>query len=118
MDVAVEVLRALTPDVRENIRSRGKQFILGLRELADELGDAITGVQGTGLLFSCELDTRFKCCGADSTEEYLRQNGLGVIHGGANSLRFTPGFLVGDDEVQLILESVRDALLNGPVAAT
>ena len=115
MDVAVAVLESLTPEIRKNISTRGKQLVDGLNELAAELGDAITQVQGTGLLFSCELNERYKSCGANSTEEYLRKNGLGVIHGGANSLRYTPVFLLGDDEVKLILERTRDALLNGPV---
>jgi acetylornithine/succinyldiaminopimelate/putrescine aminotransferase len=79
------------------------------------LDGVITSVQGTGLLLSCELDARFKCSGAGSTEEYLRKNGLGVIHGGTNSLRYTPGFTIGEAEVELILERTRDALLNGPV---
>lgn len=113
-DVAVEVLRSFTPQVRDNIVKRGKQLVAGLKSLASELDGAITNVQGTGLLLSCELNPRFKCSGADSTEEYLRKNGLGVIHGGANSLRYTPGFLMGESEVELILERTRDALLNGP----
>jgi acetylornithine/succinyldiaminopimelate/putrescine aminotransferase len=115
MDVAVAVLQSLTPELRRNISERGKQLVEGLKELASELGDAITNVQGTGLLFSCELNERYKCCGAGSTEEYMRNNGLGVIHGGANSLRYTPVFDLGDNEVDLILERTRDALLNGPV---
>ena len=115
MDVAVAVLKSLTPDVRRNITQRGKQLVDGLQKIAEELGDAITKVQGTGLLFSCELHERYKCCGAGSTEEYMRRNGLGVIHGGVNSLRFTPVFLLGDEEVDLILDRTRDALLNGPV---
>ncbi len=115
LDVAVEMLKSLTPQLRENIVQRGVQLTDGLGELADELGDVITKVQGTGLLFSCELNARYKCSGAGSTEEYLRRNGLGVIHGGVNSLRYTPHFLIGATEVELILERTRDALANGPV---
>jgi acetylornithine/succinyldiaminopimelate/putrescine aminotransferase len=114
MDVAVAVLDQVTPELRKNIRERGEQFLDRLTALMKELGGPITKVQGTGLLFSCELDARYKCSGAGSTEEYLRRNGLGVIHGGANSLRYTPHFLIGDAEVELILERTRDALANGP----
>ncbi|MDZ7644516.1 MAG: aminotransferase class III-fold pyridoxal phosphate-dependent enzyme [Woeseiaceae bacterium] len=117
LDVAVTVLQHLTPAVRENIRLRGEQLLAGLAGLKDELRDAITNVQGTGLLLSCELHTRYKCYGHNSTEEYLRQHGLGVIHGGTNSLRFTPTFLMTSDEVELVIERTRDALVNGPVAA-
>jgi len=117
LDVAVAVLDQLTPEVRENIRKRGRELLDGLARLQDELGDAITKVQGTGLLLSCELNPRYKCYGAGSTEEYLRMHGLGVIHGGSNSLRYTPTFLLGAAEVELIIERTRDALENGPVAA-
>jgi acetylornithine/succinyldiaminopimelate/putrescine aminotransferase len=37
-----------------------------------------------------------------------------VIHGGANSLRFTPHFQVTSAEVDLIIEEIRHALKEGP----
>lgn len=114
MDVAVTVLRSITPAVRENIHARGEQLVRGLQALAEELGDAITRVQGTGLLLSCELNPRYKCFGADSTEEYLRMHGLGVIHGGTNSLRYTPWFLMTEAEADLVVELTRQALVEGP----
>ncbi|NLA67909.1 MAG: hypothetical protein GX856_06640, partial [Gammaproteobacteria bacterium] len=43
-----------------------------------------------------------------------RENGLGVIHGGENSLRFTPRFEMGEDELDLLVSMVRRALLEGP----
>ena len=80
-----------------------------------ELGNGlITKVQGTGLLFSCELDPSYKCYGAGSTEEFMRERGIGVIHGGTNSLRFTPHFAVTSEEVDLVIEHIRHALLHGP----
>ena len=117
LDVAVTVLENVTPAVRDNIRTRGRQLVERLKALAGELGDAITRVQGTGLLLSCELAPRYKCFGENSTEEYLRRHGLGVIHGGTNSLRFTPWFLMSEAEVDLVVELTRDALVNGPVTA-
>jgi acetylornithine/succinyldiaminopimelate/putrescine aminotransferase len=114
MDVACAVLQALTPELRRNIQQRGREFVAKLNQLAQELPGLITKAQGTGLLFSCELAPQFKCYGAGSTEEYLRFHGVGVIHGGVNSLRFTPPFDIGADEVALLVEGVRDALVNGP----
>ncbi len=114
MDVACAVLQALTPALRNNIVERGKEFLDKLNRLKDELPGYITKVQGTGLLFSCELSDQFKCYGEGSTEEYLRHGGLGVIHGGANSLRFTPHFAVTSEETDLVVEMVRLALLHGP----
>ena len=69
MDVACAVLDALTPELRQNIRERGKEAVEKLRALQDELGDRITGVQGTGLLFSVGLaGSRYKSYGAGSQE--------------------------------------------------
>ncbi|HLT43725.1 MAG TPA: aminotransferase class III-fold pyridoxal phosphate-dependent enzyme, partial [Luteimonas sp.] len=114
LDVACVVLSKLTPELRANIRERGKQAIAKLEALKAELGGLVTKVQGTGLLFSCELSPEFKGYGAGSTEEWLREHGLGVIHGGENSLRFTPRFEMGEDELDLVVGLVKRALLEGP----
>jgi acetylornithine/succinyldiaminopimelate/putrescine aminotransferase len=118
LDVATAVLESLSDDVRQNIRARGREFLDKLEKLKAELPGYITKVQGTGLLFSCELSPEFKCYGAGSTEEWMREHGYGVIHGGANSLRFTPHFGVGTDEVDLLVDGVRRALVEGPRAAS
>lgn len=116
LDVAGAVLDGLTPASRRNIVDRGRELVEKLQALADELDGPITKVQGTGLLLSCELEERYKCYGAGSTEEYLRKNGLGVIHGGVRSLRYTPAFTMTTAEVDLIVDLTRDALINGPLA--
>ena len=84
--------------------------------LSDETDGGVTSAQGTGLLLSCALAPRYKTYGANSTEDYLRRNGLGVIHGGERSLRFTPVFDMTAKEVALVLNLVKDALLNGPTS--
>ncbi|MFI4970272.1 MAG: aminotransferase class III-fold pyridoxal phosphate-dependent enzyme, partial [Lysobacterales bacterium] len=114
LDIACTVLGALTPELRENVRVRGAEFLARLNKLKAELPDYITKVQGTGLLFSCELSPDFRCYGAGSTEEWMREHGYGVIHGGANSLRFTPAFNISAEEADLLVEGVRRALLEGP----
>lgn len=114
MDVATAVLGALTPALRDNIVARGKEFVQKLEALKDELGGALTKVQGTGLLFSAELSADFKCYGTGSIEEFMRQRGIGVIHGGANSLRFTPHFAVTSAEVDLVIGAIGFALRHGP----
>jgi acetylornithine/succinyldiaminopimelate/putrescine aminotransferase len=117
MDVGTAVLDLVTDEVRSNIVDRGNEFLQKLRALADELGGPIKKVQGTGLLFSCELDPVYKAYGTGSLEEFMRLHGVGVIHGGENSLRFTPHFQVTSAEVDLIVDHVRHALLNGPKKA-
>lgn len=115
LDIASAMLGQLTPALRANVRERGKEFVDKINALKDELGNGlITKVQGTGLLFSCELDPMFKCYGSGSTEEYMRERGIGVIHGGTNSLRFTPHFGVTSEEIDLVIEHIRHALLHGP----
>lgn len=116
MDVAVSVLESITPALRANICARGQEFLQRFETLRQELNGAITKVQGTGLLFSCELAPRYKAFGTGSTEEYLRRHGMGVIHGGQRSLRYTPHFAITSEEVALIVEATRDALVHGPGA--
>jgi acetylornithine/succinyldiaminopimelate/putrescine aminotransferase len=114
MDVGFAVLHMVTDEVRANIVARGEEFLEKLQALADELDGPITKVQGTGLLFSTELEPAFKAYGTGSIEEYMRLHGIGVIHGGENSLRFTPHFEVTSAEVDLIVQALKDALINGP----
>ena len=116
LDVAVAVLESITPELRENICTRGRELLAGFQKLADETDNAVTSVQGTGLLLSCELNERYKVFGADSTEDHLRKIGLAVIHGGAHSLRYTPVFNIGPKEVDLIVSLTKEALLEGPQA--
>ncbi|WP_271679304.1 aminotransferase class III-fold pyridoxal phosphate-dependent enzyme [Thermomonas mangrovi] len=114
LDVACAVLGQLTPALRANIRDRGTQVLAMLDALKAELGGRITKVQGTGLLFSCELAPGYKGYGTGSTEEWMREQGIGVIHGGENSLRFTPHFAVTEAELALVVSMVKRALLEGP----
>ena len=118
MDIGSAVLGMVTDEIRQNIVDRGHEFVEKLKALAVELDGAITKVEGTGLLFSCELEPRFKAYGTDSAEEFMRLKGIGVIHGGENSLRFTPHFQVTSAEVDLIVDCVRNAVLHGPQAGS
>ncbi len=114
LDVACATLAQLTPQVRANIRDRGAEALRKLEQLKAELGGLITQVQGTGLLFSCALAPQFKCYGAGSTEEWLRHHGVNVIHGGENSLRFTPHFAMDAEELDLLVGMIGRALREGP----
>lgn len=119
LDVACSVLAAITPELRANIRERGAEFMQKFATLETEMDGQITKVQGTGLLLSIELDgSRYKGYGAGSSEEYMRKKGVNVIHGGENSIRYTPHFMLNSKEVDLIVNATRDAILNGPQKAT
>jgi len=118
LDVACTVLDSLTSDLRHNIRERGRECLQKLQALQGEMDGIITAVQGTGLLFSVALDgNRCKSYGSGSIEEFMRIHGVNVIHGGPNSLRFTPHFRMSSEEVDLLVSATREALLKGPVKA-
>lgn len=110
LEVGLATLNAITPALRKNIQERGVEFVEKLTTLQAQMPEVITGVQGTGLLFSAELRSDLKVVGFGGVEEYLRMNGIGVIHGGENSLRFTPHFNITSAEVDLVVEQVGAAL--------
>ena len=112
LETAVAVLEQITPELRQNIKDRGKEFVEKLKLLAEELPGTITKVQGTGLLLSAELEpSKYPVVGFDAVEPWCRRKGLGVIHGGHNALRFTPHFRITSQEIDLIIDIVREALI-------
>jgi len=114
LEVASAVLESITPELRANVSRAGACLVRAFKELQQELPEYIEGVQGTGLLMSVALNpANCTVLGFGGIEEYCRFNGIGVIHGGTNSLRFTPHFRLQDDEIALIVSVVREALLAG-----
>jgi len=110
LETACAVLDLITPELRENIRNKGAEFVEKLEKLALEMPGIITLVQGTGLLLSAELEpNQFPVVGFDAVETWCRKNGLGVIHGGSNALRFTPHFGITSAEIDAIIDIVRAA---------
>tara|TARA_B100000700_G_scaffold323547_2_gene427567 strand:- start:787 stop:2292 length:1506 start_codon:yes stop_codon:yes gene_type:complete len=111
LETAIAVLERITPELRQNIRERGREFTDKLNALADELPGTITKVQGTGLLLSAELDPeKMKVVGFDDVEVWCRKQGLGVIHGGINALRYTPHFNITSEEIDLVIDITRRAI--------
>lgn len=108
LEVACTVLARFTPALRQNIRDQGLRFVEGLQALQADFPHIILSVEGTGLLFCCELDPkRYPVTGTGGVEEQLRTRGIGVIHGGKNALRFTPNFDISTPEVELVLTELR-----------
>jgi len=113
--VATAVLNAITPRIRSNIVDIGQYVLEKYRALQKEMPSAITNVQGTGLLYSVQLNKEiFEVVAFDGVEDILRQQGLGVIHGGDNALRFTPHFHITKDEIDLQVDMVRNYLMRVP----
>ncbi|MEC9200522.1 MAG: aminotransferase class III-fold pyridoxal phosphate-dependent enzyme, partial [Candidatus Thermoplasmatota archaeon] len=113
LETAIAVLERITPELRQNIRDRGDELVLGLQGVMEEFPEAILSVQGTGLLVCAEMDPDFfPVVGDDKVEMWCRKNGLGVIHGGVNALRFTPHFSITSEEIKVIVEIVRHAVIH------
>jgi acetylornithine/succinyldiaminopimelate/putrescine aminotransferase len=114
LEVACEVLKSITPEIRKNIVDRGREFLEKLSALKKEFPDIVGAVQGTGLLCSIELNAKtHPVVGHNQIEEYLRMRGIGIIHGGKNALRLTPHFQITSREADLVVGAIRDALKNG-----
>ncbi len=113
LETAIAVLDRITPELRENIRERGRDLKIGLEKLMSEFPQSIISVEGTGLLVCAELEPhKLPVIGFNCVEEWCRINGLGVIHGGENALRFTPHFKITKLEIELIINIVRKALIH------
>jgi acetylornithine/succinyldiaminopimelate/putrescine aminotransferase len=111
MEVACAVMDAITDDLRANIRERGRDFLLAFGQLAEEFPGAIDRVVGTGLMVSVILNpARYRVLGEGGFEQYLRTNGIEMIHAGETGLRFTPAFDITREEVGLIASVVRRGL--------
>ena len=112
LETAVSVLESITPELRTNIKERGKEFVNKLEKLMAEFPDEILKVQGTGLLCSTELRNEIPVVGFDGIEPWCRKRGLGVIHGGTNALRFTSHFSITSEEIDLIIKIVREGIVH------
>ncbi|HET9239833.1 MAG TPA: aminotransferase class III-fold pyridoxal phosphate-dependent enzyme [Oligoflexus sp.] len=116
LDVACAVLDSVTPELRKNIRDRGQEFLDRFNQLREEFPGVVTGATGTGLLCALHLNPEgYKVVGKHGVETWLREQGIGVIHGGKNALRFTPHFLITPAEIDLVIGKIREALKRGPV---
>ena len=112
LETAVSVLESITPELRTNIKERGKEFVTKLKKLMAEFPDEVLKVQGTGLLCSAELRPEIPVVGFDGIEPWCRRRGLGVIHGGINALRFTSHFGITSEEIDLIVSIVREGIIH------
>ena len=111
LEVANAVLSMITPALRKNVRDQGCAFVGDLTRLMERHPSLVTEVQGTGLLFCCELNPdKVDAIGPGSAEERCRQRGLGIIHGGRNALRFTPHLGITDAEREMMMAILGEVL--------
>jgi len=111
MEVGCTVLDAVTDEVRKNIVERGLEFITRFKALAAEFPGAAEQVVGTGLMVSMMLNPKRYCVlGEGGFEEFMRTNGIEMIHGGECGLRFTPSFSITSAEIDMIVSVMRRGL--------
>jgi len=104
-EVVSTIIKSLSHEkmhVRQNIREMGDYAVEQFKNLQKKYPAAITNVTGTGLLYAVHLDvSTYPVVAVAGAEYWLRTQGVGVIHGGENALRFTPHFEVTKDEINL-----------------
>jgi 4-aminobutyrate aminotransferase-like enzyme len=110
-EVAITVLKSFTREIRENIVQVGEYAVERFRQLQKKFPGVINGVSGAGLLYAVHLERREFPVTEDvrsqpAAERWMRMEGLGVIHGGENALRFTPNFLFTKSEVDLQVDAL------------
>ena len=99
LDVSTATFKEITTSVRENIVLSGEKLKKQFKLLENKY-KFIENVTGTGLLLAIHLEQHIDVI---KIENNLRKNGLNVIHGGKNALRFTPWFKINDDEINFII---------------
>ena len=104
LDLGTAVVEYIDQDVRSNIVDVGNYFKQELLKLQKEFPDIITEVLGQGLLLSAQLAEEYKVVGLEAVEYQIRRKGFNVIHSSGNRLRFTPWFLISEEEVDLMIE--------------
>lgn len=102
LDIGYETLNRLDTQVSKNIVVQGHNFANMLNHLKDIYPDIIEEVTGTGLLIAAHINKKYEVVGEDGLELRCRKQGLNVIHGGKNALRFTPHFLINENEIELV----------------
>ena len=99
MEIGYETLRRIDDALVANVQTRGLQFKRMLEHMALNRPDVIEDVTGTGLLLALHLQPSVDVM---EVERRCRLNGLNVIHGGENALRFTPWLGMREEEVGLV----------------
>ena len=102
MEMGIETLKRVTPQLTDYIQNMGIRFKNMLYNILKKYPEIVTNVTGTGLLLALHIKEQYKVDEKFGLEYLCRVNGLNVIHGGSNSLRFTPYFLITPQEIDLI----------------
>ena len=109
LEVGISVLSRLDRELQKQIITNGEHFLEGLVDLGNKYPGIVDNVNGTGLLCAAELNDKIDVM---KIERMCRENGLNVIHGGKNALRFTPYFNITRDEMKYCVFKTLDNVFN------
>ncbi|GAO17399.1 hypothetical protein UVI_02024220 [Ustilaginoidea virens] len=101
------VSRLADPALQRDVLRKEGLFRRGFADLRARFPALVADVRGRGLLLGLQLT---EDPGAVVTA--ARERGLLVITAGTNTLRFVPSLLVSDDEIQLGLDILGDAIAS------
>lgn len=110
LEIAYETLKRVNNGVTKNIQDKGIIFKNMLLNLKNKYPEFVTHVTGKGLLLALHINKKYKVDDYEGLEYMCRYNGLNVIHGGENALRFTPYFLISIKEIELIYEILNKSI--------
>ena len=81
LDVATEVLKACTPAIRDNIKTRGREFQQKMLSLCEKHPSVLKTVTGNGLLQAVHLQSSVPMFGGnhDGTPSFLAQCRTGLL---------------------------------------
>jgi acetylornithine/succinyldiaminopimelate/putrescine aminotransferase len=102
------ILDKMNSNIKNNIVDKGNLLKYEFIKLKQEF-EFIESVTGTGLLLAIHINEKYP---VSEIELILRKKGLNVIHGGKNAIRFTPWFLIDNDEINLIINILRQTFLK------
>lgn len=102
LEIGIETLNRVTPELTNYIQEIGMRFKNMLLDIKNKYPEIAVNVTGIGLLLALHIDTKYKVDKKYGLEYICRKNGLNVIHGGENALRFTPYFLINIKEIDLV----------------
>lgn len=111
MEMGLESLKRVDYNVISNIYTQGENFKKMLHRIRNKYPEISTSVTGSGLLIALHINKKYPVVSENGLEYLCRYNGLNVIHGGDNALRFTPHFLITKNEIELI-EKILDFTFN------
>lgn len=111
LDVMSGVLSEFTPELRDNVRSKGVYLRQLFEQIAQKHPDAVEKVTGTGLIVAVHMNKGWEVVAPDlGLETVARTLGLGIIHGGTNAIRFTPHLKITKEECDLIAALLEQAI--------